>query len=93
MKSKRRIARAKELKKARNIVRNNLSKLRTEYVTVTAQNAYKFVRAFSIFQAERRKLREQRETMRRALNKKLSEIAKAKKLNHGPKEKPEQRPA
>lgn len=70
--NRRKIARAKEIKKARNIVRNNMSKTRFEYVTVTAKNAYKFIRAYSIFQSQRLAFRENRELMRRGLNKQLA---------------------
>jgi uncharacterized protein YtpQ (UPF0354 family) len=66
------------MKKARNIVRNNMESLHVQYVTVTATNAHMFIRANQVFQASRLEAKHQREAMRHAYNKALAISRKQK---------------
>lgn len=60
--------------KARNIIRNNMSK-NHEVIKLTQKTAPMFVRAFTLFQGQRQQLRIAKEQYRRTMNSKLEEVS------------------
>ena len=75
MLSKKRLARKKRLRKARNIVKNNMEKAHVQYIGLTAKTAHKFIKAYSVFQAQRQQLRSARMDYMGKMNKLREEAA------------------